>query len=62
MGVFAKCSKFSFRSLQWRDNLIDLVKREDVIREEERVRKDNVNNDLRVFDLSKVYTSLFRSP
>ena len=42
MGVFAKCSKLSFRSMQLRDHLVGLVKPEDVKQEEERVKRDEI--------------------
>jgi hypothetical protein len=59
MGVFPKCSKFSLRSMPWRD---DIVKPEDVQQEEDRIRKDDNIQDLRVVELCKVYTSLIREP
>ena len=59
MGVFPKCSKFSLRSMPWRD---DIEKPEDVRQEEDRIRKDDNIQDLRVVELCKAYTSLIREP
>ncbi len=45
--------------MPWRD---DIEKPEDVKQEEDRIRKDDNSQDLRVVELCKVYTSLIWEP
>ena len=59
MDVFARCKKFSFKKIPARDQT--LVLDDDVLQEEERVRK-NVTDVIRVCGFRKAYTTLFGEP
>ena len=59
MDVFARCKKFSFKKIPPRDQTLELDN--DVLQEEERVRK-NVTDVIRVCDFRKAYTTMFGEP
>jgi len=59
MNVFERCKKFSFRKIPPRNQTLSLD--DDVLEEEERVRK-NTTDVIRVCDFRKAYCTLFGEP
>lgn len=59
MNVFDSCKKYTFKKIPPRNQTLELD--DDVLKEEERVRKNNTDV-IRVCDFRKAYCTLFGDP